>query len=397
MKGSLNLDVFVQDKGLKKRIRNSVRLYRYVASKVFSALAMSWFAGSVVETKGSGDLVVSPRTREGHEILQRAMGNYRKAMAYPCRKWVLDELAPTWHSFVWDSVRRDVSSRWNAKDPEFTSVTRGWLVLQGARSIARFSHLGIGIPKGKGRRKFEGRTFTVMWDREIGEVTFKLARLDAGRFFAWRKVSSGEWEPGTIYLNERDGDLRITITYDRPDEKADLDPDAVMEVFLPDESSCDIRIKTGGDPVILSTEAAAMHLARLRKQMQRREAEKAAAGSPVREWGSRKIFKAVQERLHRITVRRSRLCSDWNHQWSRRIEREATRARCGKVVLKGPSKEGGVGKSKRRDVTSTVGGESWPWEEFVKDCSYKLARRGATLDKEYEVVQGSPSNPKGKP
>ena len=244
-----------------------------------------------VEVKKDGNLAVVPHSSEAHEIMQKALGQEGKALAYPCRKWVLQTLAPTWYSFVWDSLRRDVSDRWRAKDPEFTKASRGWLILQGKRLIALFRRRGIGMPRLTARPKLEGRSLVLKWDREIGKVELKLKKVDSGRWFAWRNIQEGNWSLGTMYLNEREGKLRVTITYERPDQLADLDPELAMTVRLPDATSPDIRLEGLRQPVVLSVAGASSVLDRLRIQMVARERVKAASGSPVKQWGSKKLFR----------------------------------------------------------------------------------------------------------
>lgn len=379
---TLNLDLYAPSLEVKKAVRSSIKLYRSTAARVFSALALSEFAGSELQDK-DGDIRLKPVSKHARAILTLTMRKYGKALAYSCRQWVLDEIAPTWKSFVWDSLRRDVSTAWRSHDPEFPKVTRGWLILQAGRGLAQFRRRGIGFPAMVGKAKIAGRAITMEWDREIGPVQFRVPnKMDSGSWAVWRRIESGEWPVGTVYLTERDGKLRLHATYRRPSKPQEVDASSVLEVKLPDESSPDIRLVDGEEVVVIQTAGAYAVLGRLRSQMSKLEDERGSAGSPVRQWGTRKIFKGAQNKVHRITNRRTLSCADWNHQWSRRIAGEAVRRKCG--IVKIPSKGGNI-----RD-------ETWPWNQLVEDCKYKVKMVGVKLEVvkiEEEEKEGSPSNP----
>src|SRR5512135_3066601 len=207
------------DDALYPKVRESVRLYRAAARQVYCACAMAEMAGAEIVYKN--DIVaVNPHTDEARAILAKALGKDGAAHLYQCRDWVLKELAPTWHSFVWDSLRRHVSSAWRAPDTQFANAKRGYLTLQGARDIARFRHLGIGMPASAARPKLHEHKLTVAWDHAIGPVEFTLPRLDGGRYVTWKclRDHADGWKLGTIYLSERDGKLSIIVSHERPDK-----------------------------------------------------------------------------------------------------------------------------------------------------------------------------------
>src|SRR5262245_28270370 len=130
------------------QVRQSIRQYRAVLRHCFSVLTCAQAAAAEISWQGgdAGEIRVRPNNDAARQVLAAATGKDGAALGYQLREYVLQTLAPTWHSFVWDSLRRDMSTAWTAKDAEFPRAGRGWLILQGARGISRFNNRGIGFP-----------------------------------------------------------------------------------------------------------------------------------------------------------------------------------------------------------------------------------------------------------
>lgn len=182
MKGSLKIDVSVgDDKALHRHVVASIRRYRAIARHMFSVYTLAEAAGATIESTEAGVRVV-PQSDKAKQLLAVLFDKNGKKHMYQFREYVLHELYEGAASFVWDSVSSDVSRNWRHSDPEFPFVSRGWLVLQGARRHARFDRLGIGCPMATARPQIRDHEVEVHWDKNIGPVKFFLARLDAGRW-----------------------------------------------------------------------------------------------------------------------------------------------------------------------------------------------------------------------
>lgn len=361
---SVTLDIFC-DQELRQTVLNSIRRYRAACRQLFAVLGCAQAAGGAILATDE-DVSIRPDSAQAQTIMRQVFhlpdDAPAKALGYPCRRWFLDELYPAALSFVWDSARRQVVTRWQAKDPEFTRASRGWLVLQGARGVAEFRGVGIELPQATARPRLERKQVVLKWDRNMGPVEFKLGSMDPGRWFTWSNIVSGVWPPGTVTLNERDGRLRLTVSYERPHQQADMDPSRSLTLQIEN----DHFVVTGPDgelDTIGLADALAM-LERLSKQRQLWEGRKECAGSPRRPWGDKKAWRATVEHLSRVTLNRERFVNDRNHAWTRRIATRATSWRCG--VVRVPAWDG-------------LGSYPWNWSQFQSFLRYKLEERGGSL------------------
>lgn len=361
---SLTLDVSAQD---RQPVVRSIRRYRLACRQLFAVVGCAGAAGATIID--DEELSLRPDLPRAQRLLREVFGleadDKAKAFAYPARRWFRADLYPTSLSFVWDSARRQVVARWNARDPEFTRASRGWLILQGARGVAEFQRVGIEFPQATARPKLGERSITLNWDTAIGPVELSLGRLDSGRWHRWTQVRYGAWSPGTLILNERDGQLRVTLSYEKPGS-AEAPPDAsrVLRVRL-DESAL---VMAGPDgettyDTIQMADALGM-LGRLRLQRELWERRKSSAGNPRRAWGNKKAWRATVTHLGRVTLNRDRYTSDCNHAWSRRIATRALAWNCGLVDLVVPEQ---------------LGEHSWPWAQLKDFLRYKLGERGCSL------------------
>jgi len=352
------------------KILNSIKLYRAVARQLFSACTMAEIAGSKIEIK-KDNLQITPGNDEAKKILSSAFGMDGKAHLYQCRSWVLSESAPTWLSFVWDSVRQDVSSRWRAPDSEFVKARRGWLVLQGARSISQFNHIGIGFPVATAHPKLHEHKLVLKWDKEIGPVEFTIPSLDGGRYHIWKNLreETPGWRLGTSYLNERDGKIRVTVSYECPDKKMDLDKDSTLSVEFTSEPESFICVHNqdknfSADKI--SAQEVLNWLYELNKKREHFEGCRMAIGNKHKKWGSPTIWNAIQKRVSNLTERRKNGEKTRNHLWTRRIIEDIERTRCGQVTIKNfPEKE--------------LFGHPWAWSQFRQFLNYKAEEIGAKI------------------
>ena len=364
---SVSFDVFLPEEHKDKyqAILNSIRLYRYSARQMFSAMAMCEMAKADPVIK-EGKLDIAPNKEFG--LFVHALGKN------PERAVFKSETMPTAKSFVDDSLRRDVESRWKAPDPEFVNAKRGWLCLQGARAMAKFNHIGIGMPYATAKPKLHEHKITVKWDHEIGTIDFVLGRLDGGRYYIWKCLRDGEpgWSIGTMYLNEKDGKLRITLSYHCPEKKIVLDSKSVMVVGVTDDPEnfiCMTGEKLFSADKISFAEADNW----LRENNHRREYfERCRAAVGIGDKGrcpkvGKKHWKAIQVRVSNNTRNRELGVTDRNHLWTRRIINNAVRNNCGVIRLLGvPERE--------------IFGHPWNWSQFRSFLEYKADETGIKLE-----------------
>ena len=231
---SLKLELYLPDdqSEMLQPVRDSIRRYRAACRKMFAVLFAAEAAGAEIVANDKG-VSLRPRGNNSRIAMAAALGSERvekgekikgrgqsytvwtgAATAYDMRDWFFESLYPDAKSFVWDSARRDVSTAWSAKDPDVPKVDRRWLSLQGARGVARFDRRAIGCPVATAKPSLSKHELTITWDKSIGEVRFRIPRMDFGRYRVWQRLRDGEpgWELGTIYVGERDGRLTATIT-----------------------------------------------------------------------------------------------------------------------------------------------------------------------------------------
>ncbi len=362
MKRSVKIDL-IPPAEMRQKIIASIRNYRLVCRQVYSACAMAKMASAAVVFT-SECVRVNPLPNSEAELLTSTFGRN------PQRTLTRNDLAPTLLSFVWDSVRREVEARWKSKDPEFQKATRGWLTLNGARDFARFNRIGIACPVATARPKFSEHTLTIKWCHEIGEVEFKIPRLDSGRYFIYKSLrdSAPGWKMGTLYLNERDGRVFATVSFERPDTKADLDPERKINIFFSDDPESFIKIVGPDAQYTYDTISAAEAVAWLNELKFIRsnlETRRAAAGNPRKPWGSAKQWQGVQQRLSNNTDRRTNGVQTRNHLWTRRITERAQSWKCGVVAV--------------NEIPENLFGHPWQWHQFQMFLTYKIEELGGVV------------------
>lgn len=365
LKRSTRFDVMVSEEN-RKKIIESIRLYRAACRKAFSACAVAEMAGaSIIEDKNG--ITIKPNSSSSKKILEETFDIHgKKAHLYELRTWIRS-LHPSWLSIVPEAIHRTVSSRWRSPDPEFPKAKKGWLVLNGARKFGGFMHAGIEIKNTI--PKLENRHIAFKWDSEIGEVQFKLARLDGSRHSIWRNLRDHTegWKLGTMFLNERDGKIFITTSYTCPSKEIELDSDKTLEIVFSEDPSNFITMKGSGNLQgdCISAEETIGLLHQLKIKAGKWEARRRAIGNPRRAWGDKKAWKATQKVVGNVSNNRKNVEKDRNHLWTRRIVERAKSWSCGRIVL--------------GNVPDTLFGEPWGWYQFKSFLEYKITEIGGVL------------------
>jgi hypothetical protein len=361
VKRSTKFEVFTTEK--YKDIIGSIRLYRALCRKAFTACAMAEIAGSTISIKDD-NLLISPNNDAAKNILKDTFGKDGKGHLYQLRTWIRSEEAPSLMSFVWDSLRKDVSSLWTSRDPKI-KATRGWLVLQGGRGIALFQRRGIGFPSQQ-NPKLDQHNLTLKWDNSIGPVEFNLKKLDGGRYHIWKGLRDKlpDWKLNTLYLSEQDGKIFVTISYDCPILKKSLIKENIMEITFTEDKDSFITMKGPGnlEGDIISAEETLGILEQIKIRHDRWEKRRMAIGNPRRAWGSKKIWRATQEVITRNSAHRINVIQTRNHLWTRRIVDTAVRWNCGTIAIE--------------KMPENMFGEPWQWAQFKTFLKYKIEEIG---------------------
>lgn len=374
----LTVDVWIEDQQIAAAVRSSLARYRGACRQMFAALACAQVGVATIQEDGrlrpnNDAAALSLALLTANPEITKVVGvrgngltyslSVGKAPGYAMRQWFFECLYPTARSFVWDSARRQVWSRWTAMDPEFPKASRGWLVLQGARGVAEFRRVGIELPRATAKPELAERAIRLHWDKAIGPVTLTLKTLDRYTWLKWVEIRDDITPPGTLILNERDGRLRVNIPYEQVDEAA-VKLGRVLRVHLDGQR----LVLIGPDDVsdIIETADATTHLTTMRVRRELWEACRRSSGSPSQPWGNRRAWKRSQRHLYLATRTRERFVMDCNHAWSRRVTSRAVQWDCAAVTWTAPA-------------TSTLGEHTWPWSQFAQFLGYKLTERGRSL------------------
>jgi hypothetical protein len=386
-------EVIAPSKAVRQKVINSIRDYRAVARLAFSAYTMAQIAGATIK-EVNGRMQISSNNAAARTILAQAFNAPEgKAMAYELRTFIKTELRPTWLSKTWDSMRLDLEHCWRLKDPE-KGRPRGFLILSGQRGLARFAHRGISFSN-INTPKFEGHTVRLIWDHEIGEVEFKLPRLDGGRYAVWRCLRDEVtgWERGTMYLTERDGKLKLVISHRRPIPISWVDQGKVLTVEFGTEDVENFITMYCTDETFsgdkISAEAALSFVKEMDIIQKKYENQRRATGNPHKQWGTTKIWNATVVRQNRATKRRANGTSHWNHVWTRRIINHAQRLGAGSIVLVGIPVKIDRTKLSEEEQEEPLKRDffdySWPWAQLRAYVEYKAKEIGAVV--QYATVE----------
>lgn len=348
------VEVFPVESEKRMEVVNAIRHYRAVCRKVFGLLVAVEAAGSDF-TEIDGAFRVMPNTDRSKTILENALGKSGKAHLYEMRDWVLKELAPTWRSIVFDCMRRDISSKWRARDPAHPEARRDYLTLNGARKLAEFNHSPLPILHSKSHNaavNFDGHKVILEWDKRMGAIAFQVAKLEPARWWYWRNLAGNKWRFGTALLNERDGNLRLTIPYYRPiEDEITLNAGRRFTVKI---GGCPDHYFTGTglDISILSTLRWLERLSAQRSECRRRRASV-----------SRGRSLNFEARLAgRLSAARENGSRTWNHTWAKKIVSACRIQKAGSL---------GLGS-----LPPDLHGHPWWWSQFKSILQYKCEAAG---------------------
>ena len=367
VKRSVKIDVIPPD-NKRREVINSIRLYRAACRKAYTACSNAEMAGAEI-IMGDDDIQIKPNSDNAKQILELAFGVTGKAHLYQLRVWIRD-LHPTWMSIVPESIHRDiVSPRWRAKDPEFPKATRGYLTLNGARAHASFMRVGIYFKNTVPKISADKRCVSLKWDYDIGEVDFRIPKLDGSRYGIWKSLCEQKegWKPGGMFLSEKDNKIFLVLSFECPDPVSEIDVEKVLSVTINEgepenyiTASCENKRFSSERVSILD---AVNWLDRLNIIREKYQKQLAAAKTGRKHNGG---YKIVASKLNTQSEKRSNGQKSFNHLWTRRIIQHAIRTKCGTIVLSGlPEKE--------------LSGHPWGWYQFKEMLKYKITELGGKL------------------
>jgi transposase len=370
VKRSTRFDLIAPDDKYREIIA-SIRLYRAMCRKAFAACAMAEIGGATISQKNGG-FSLKPDTDASKKILAAAFDKEGKVHLYQLRDFILyGEVPklegtdiPTWAPFVWDQLRIIVSSTWKARDPSI-GLTKGYLVMQGARGLSLFQNRGIGIPSQQ-KPEISEHTLRLKWDKQIGGIDFKLGRLDGGRYHVWKclrdKIEG--WKLGTLYLSENDGKICVTICYERPAKIIEGEGKA-MELAFGNEVDSFIGISGFGKKVSFSVAGVAASLEQIKIRKGKWE-ERAKADRRMQTWkGRRSKDTPAMTVLKNNTIKRENFIKDINHVWTRKIIETAKQKGCIEISVE--------------NIPSDFFGEPWQWAQFKLFLEYKASECGIKI------------------
>ncbi len=389
---SLKLDL-VAPEDKRHAVIASIRRYRHACRQLFAVVGLGQLAAARLTERdgpdGELDLRFEAQSDQAKIALAAAIAAAKidkgekvrgegqayqvrigSGFAYELRDYFLRELYPSALSFVWDSARRDVTTAWTARDPQFPKAGRGWLALQGARGLASFMRRGIGMPRASARPKLVGHQLILKWDRDLESVAFRVGKLDGSRYVIWKRLRdyAEGWKLGTLYLTENRGRIAAVLTYEAPGEKAGFQEGTFCDVLMTDEGEQLFYLKsTAGRFSFDEIDAAAVlgFLAQHQAKKIAIEQRIAAAGNPRRPWGHRRGWRHDQEVRAGLTRLRMLTFRDYLHAWSRRIVTRATDWLCQGIRL--------------APLPLQLRGHDWPRTEFLSILKYKCAAKGLSF------------------
>lgn len=361
MKRSIVIDV-VPPKEKYREIINSIKLYRAACRKAYSACSNAEMAGAEI-IYDEDDIKIKPNSDKAKQILELAFGVSGKAHLYQLRLWLRD-LHPSWLSIVPEAIHREmVSPRWRAEDPEFPKTTRGYLTLNGARAHARFMNVGIYFKNTAYKISAENRCLTFKWDFDIGEVDFKIPKLDGGRYIVWKNLCEKKegWKLGGIFLSERivekKSKIFAVISYECPDPISDLNLENVLTVTVNPNDPENYITASNEDKRFTSEKISILDalnwLDKLDIVREKYKLQLAAVGH------NKKHRKVIKNKINNETEKRSNGQKNYNHLWTRRIIQHAIRTKCGTIVLNDLPEE-------------ELMNHPWGWYQFKEMLKYKI-------------------------
>jgi hypothetical protein len=382
-----NFEVYLKDdKDFSKRnaIREDIWTFRRACGSVAGLLYMLEFAIAKREMSQSHNMKLLPAPAGvDNEVLKQLLaataGFDKKSAIYELAKRCFDAPATPvdakkkgipipWTTAPWlaeiaSSVQRVVEKRWTSKDAFIPKCRRNWLALNYDRKFPMFKFQGLPLRAALVNcRDYE---IELTWRKDL-PIVFKLGELDPVRRSLWHKIKKDGWN--TCVLNERDGQLRISVCYEVERTIEKLETKRVLEVSTGDnpDKFFALRIVEGHKTLVddlfveyKNVSAIVAWLNKLSVQQDKLKAELTGCGL------NNRVFKAIQERRDNVTKVRDNGVKNWNHVWSKAIVREALRRNCGQV---------------RVHVPSSLFKREWQWSDLEFKLKYKTDQLGIGLE-----------------
>ena len=375
-------------------IRDSIKRVNFMCSQGVSAQYLAEMLTATYSAKG-----VKPDIKKAQGMLSEVLD---KATGHAIEQFIRDK-NNSWCSDLVQECRRKVETIISTKESvekvngDRVKLSRRYLMLNGARYIPSFRHLGIPIKHyidstGKtttgnfkwvvAEEKSFSRSFTLFWDHQIGRIEFVIAGrrtkngygLDPHEVSILRKIQSGEYRLCTSVLSENSkGRLVFNMAYKLIPKKRELDVNRVMELAndISGGMSQILKMSLRAEKLSAGLNASAImpRLATLKALQSKAEKAREACGSKYAKnisQGSLYSREVFSKRSAILTRNRDKFCKHWNHYWTAQVIKKALAWECGKIVI-----------SKLPD---TLLGEPWQWFDFKFKLEYKAKNCGILIE-----------------
>lgn len=372
----------------------SLQAYRFAAAQVAAVMASIQFMGADIAFV-NGKLVIRQRSDAVKTLMATMFGDRGSGMSYNMCEFVKsDVLQRRYKCFVWENIKDAMNRAWTAPDPDpDVFPRRGQLILESRRDIAAFKRLGITIapqhhklcrPDLRAEYKIEESgiknrsMLSLYWDEVLGPVTFRVKKLESGRWAILNRIFNGEYASRSITLtcDAHSREIFLLWTYEVPRQVCkEIDPETELHVSL----------GAGGFVTYVYRKDRPLELVeRMRNdglltaavvqfidQMSARQSKLKAIINCSR------AQPAVVEKFSRIrdalTTKRDNLAKHYNHLWSKWLVALAIKWRCGKILFKKPK----LGLCSDPNIE---GHRPWQWSNFVFDLQYKAKHVGIATE-----------------
>lgn len=395
---------------VKRRVLDDLLVYRDAVRRAFSIATMAQAAGAKIETKTKKHrIAVDKETGEERQLddkekpekgekIKVVTAEYRHIVPdgkkskrllvelfdarnekkggkpyawqnYELREYLAKELMPEFRTFVADAAIAAVNTKWMAKDPHLTKARNGYLVLNMARRLGMFNNIALPLRPQDGV-KLEAHRVRLHWNHVLGPVEFKLGTLDPGNWGVWRAIVEGRYKFANIRLGGRGKDIMAYVSYHRPKDIVELDPDRAIAVSVLDdpERFLAAELQEGHSKLYDLLRKDSLNAQGLLDFLARNKAQHAKKTMALRGCGNRNgrrfrgegnpvAHRRISAHGARLSQQRERVIRVWISGWSARLVSLAVRYRAGEVRV--------------FDIPDKFFGHPFPWDQFKQMIKYK--------------------------
>ena len=389
MVGSTTFKVKIEDKELRNELINHIQAYRYTARKLFAEAIITMNAAA--ETEYTNGRLKIKSDYEKIKIILETLNNApcKKTTYYSFYKRAAELLPEGVNSTIRAAIVLDIEKAMKQPDLEIVGangkgVPKGYLAMLGTRGVAQFHNLGMSIVKQTIKLNEEGAE--IKFNTNLEPVKIEFTKLDRFRKDVIENIIYKEpgWElcDSRITYIGKDNEIRMFVSYKKPDEIIETVEGRDLNVTFTDFMDRFIIVSDGtdGGASRLSFYGADLILRQLAAKTHRFQGAKDACIGV-----HQKAYNAINEKLNRNTVRRTRVIKDWNHRFSKYIVGKAVESKAERIVIENLPEQG-------------IFEHPWAMHELKSMINYKAKFHGIkTVDVAEEVRKTLSRIKKDKP